>query len=159
MTTTNGRKIFRFQYDLSSASIAVGSTSDAYGTLIANLHSLVPGAEHVRINRVAMCAVTALAGLDGSTSALALFVQKNAGNNVRFGSSSDVDVAVSGGATAIGTQASDVGITTQTVEHYTFTGATAKTLKLIIAAKGAATGTSATGTVEILVELEYSKAF
>lgn len=152
---TSGTKIFRFHYDLSTASVVVGSTSDAYGTVIANLHSLIPGAEHIRINRAAMCAVTAVAGADGSTTYLSLFVQKNAGNNVRFGAA-DCDIAVSGGAVAIGTQASEVGITTQTVEHYTFSGATAKTLNLVLAAKGAATGTSTTGLLEIVVELEYT---
>ncbi len=154
---TSGLQVFRFQVDLSVTTPATGTTSDATGTVVATLSSLIPGAEYVRVVEAGMCAITAGANL-GNATTLNLFLQKNGGNNVEISSSGGVALtASSGGAIAVGTQDQEIGDTVVTKKHLLFTGVTAKTLKLVLA-KSQAFSASPSGLIEIAVVLEYIKA-
>jgi hypothetical protein len=154
---TSGQQVFRFQVDLSVTTPDTGTTSDATGTVLATLSSLIPGAEYVRVVEAGICAVTAGANL-GNATTLNVFLQKNGGNNVEISSSGGVLLtASSGGAIAIGTQDQEIGDTAVAKKHLVFTGVTAKTLKLVLA-KSQAFSASPSGLIEIAVVLEYVKS-
>jgi hypothetical protein len=151
------RKLFRFQVDLSTTTPGTGTTSDANGTVLANLHSLIPGAEFVRVYRAGICAVTAGANL-GNATTLNLYLQKNGGNNVEIPSSGGVALTASaGGAITVGTEDTEIGDIAVTKEYVRFTGTTTKTLSLVLA-KSQAFSASPSGLVEIAVIIEYEMA-
>ena len=149
-------KIFRYQVDLATTTPDTGTTSDATGTVLATLSSLIPGAEWVRVHEAGICAVTAGANLGNGTT-LSVFLQKNGGNNAEIPSGGSLALtASSGGVIVVGVQDQEIGDTAIAKKYMRFTGATAKTLKLVIA-KSQAFSSSPSGLIEVAVVLEYAK--
>lgn len=157
----SNKMLIRFETDLATTAVPVGSTSDTNGLVLATLNSIIPESEIIRVSLAGIKAVTAIAGAT-SVTALTAFLQKNGGNNVNIPSSGACSLTVSGGATAVGTRDIELGenaVTKIFMRHASSSVATQESLKLVLGATGAATvpGT-ASGRVEVAIEVEFVDA-
>jgi hypothetical protein len=151
----SNKALLRFQTDLATTAVPVGSTSDALGLVLCNIHSAFPGAEVLRVTLAGIKTVTAIAGA-GSTTALTAFLQKNGGNNVSIPSSGDCSIASISSTKAAGTRDLEIGENATTKIFMRHSGADTESFKLVLAATGAATvpGTTS-GIVEVCIEVEF----
>jgi hypothetical protein len=157
----SNKMLLRYEVDLATKAVPVGSTSDTLGLVLCSINSVIPTCEMARVTLAGIKAVTAIAGATNVT-ALTAFLQKNGGNNVNIPSSGGCALAPSGGAVAVGTRDIELGeeaVAKIFLRHASSSVATSESLKLVLAATGAATvpGTTS-GRVEVAVVVEFTDA-
>lgn len=170
---TVNKMILRYQVNLATQTVAVGSTSDTLGlVVVSNLFAAVPGAEIIRVISGTLTATNALSALGGSVTALNVYTQDgniNSGNNQTLrvpATAATPTLAVSGGAVAAGTSSTVIAVPTAglalpTGRENLFvlnSGSSQEVPKIILAAAGAATAAASIGVVEIAIEIEVSMA-